>query len=303
MSAVATSVREHGNYADSTITRVDSVTITPTGGPLGAIVTGLDVARPSSPAVLLALRQAWRDHLVLIFKDQQLTDRQYLNFATYFGPVFYPPNDVPVLASRPDGEVPEIVLVANIEGGFTGTGELLPHSDHHWTPYPSKGSFLYAVDVPAAGGDTHWANLYRVYDDLGEELQQQIDGLQLITYNPFKRQPGEVRPRYRDPARPPLSAAFPHPLVATHPETGRKLLYLDAATEVELAGVEPHAGAALIERLRESLKQPQYYYRHQWSLGDLVLWDNLATLHYRPAFDPASRRILKRISLAGARPF
>jgi taurine dioxygenase len=208
-----------------------------------------------------------------------------------------------VLASADGGKTPAIVLVANVEGGYTGNGELSPHIDHHWTPYPSKGSFLYALEVPEQGGDTHWSNLHQVYEDLDEATKRRIDGLQLITYNPFKRQPGEARPRYRDFAQPPISQAFPHPLVATHPETGRKLLYLDYATEVEVVGLRPHEGEALIAELREHLHQPKYYYRHQWSPGDIVLWDNLATLHYRPAFDPAQRRVLKRISLAGGRPF
>ncbi|MBS1211802.1 MAG: taurine dioxygenase, partial [Proteobacteria bacterium] len=252
---------------------------------------------------VLTLKRIWAEHLVLIFKDQVLSDQQYLDFATYFGNIFYPPDDVPVLASGPDGQVPAIIPVANIEGGYTGTGELAPHSDHHWTPYPSKGSFLYALEVPATGGDTHWSNLYRVYEDLDEATKRRIDGLQLITYNPFKRKPGEPRPRYRDSSQPPSSEAFPHPLVATHPETGRKLLYLDYSTEVEVVGLDPAEGSELIAALREHLNQPRYYYRHQWSVGDVVLWDNLATLHYRPAFDPTARRVLKRISLAGGRPF
>ncbi|MFZ4698997.1 MAG: TauD/TfdA dioxygenase family protein [Candidatus Methylumidiphilus sp.] len=284
-------------------TKRDLFDITPTGGPVGAVVSGLDLSQALPPEAILRLKRAWSEHLILIFKDQLLSDAQYIAFATYFGHVFYPPDDVPVLASSADGSVPEIVLVANVEGGYTGSGELSPHIDHHWTPYPSKGSFLYALEVPTEGGDTYWSNAYQVYDDLDEALKRRIDGLQLITYNPFKRQPGEKRPTYRDLSQPPLSEAYPHPLVATHPETGRKLLYLDYATEVEVVGLNPAEGAALIANLRKHLIQTNYYYRHQWSVGDIVLWDNLATLHYRPAFDPNQRRVLKRISLAGGRPF
>jgi taurine dioxygenase len=279
------------------------IRVAPTGGPVGAVVTGVDASRPLSAETVLRLRQAWKEHLLLIFPGQLLSDPRYIAFATYFGNVFYPPDDVPVLASAADGKAPAIVLVANVEGGYTGSGELSPHIDHQWTPYPSKGSFLYALEVPKEGGDTYWSNLYQVYEDLDEAVKRRIDGLQLITYNPFQRKPGEARPQYRDLSRPPLSEAFPHPLVATHPETGRKFLYLAYSTEVEVVGLEPAEGAALIETLREHLNQPKYYYRHQWSVGDIVLWDNRATLHYRPAFDPAQRRVLKRISLAGGRPF
>lgn len=275
-----------------------------TGEPVGAVVRGLDLAAPLTAQSLPALKQAFADHQVLIFKNQQLTDEQFLAFATYFGGVFQPPEDVPVLASSEAGRTPDVVLVANTEDGYTGSGELSAHSDHHWPPYPSKASFLYALEVPLQGGDTWWSNQYQVYEDLDEATRRRIDGLQLITYNPFVRRLKGGAPRqYRDLSSPPISAVHPHPLVGTHPETGRKFLYLDAATEVEIPGLSQSAGEQLIAELRAHAAQPGYFYRHRWSVGDVVLWDNLATTHRRPAFDADQRRVLKRISLAGARPF
>jgi taurine dioxygenase len=278
--------------------------IVPTGGAVGAVVTGIDASQPLSPSVVLELKEAFKQYLILIFKHQSLDDDEFRKFATYFGHIFYPPSDVPVLASAKDGETPDIVLVANVEGGYTGSGELTAHSDHHWTPFPSKASFLYALEIPQQGGDTYWSNQYQVYEDLDEATREHIQHLQLITYNPFKRNtPREQRPLYRTPDIEPVSAGFPHPLVGTHPDTGRKFLYLDESTEVELVGVEPQEGKKLIERLRAHIKQDRYFYQHHWSVGDVVLWDNYATLHYRPAFNPDERRVLKRISLAGGRPF
>ncbi|PKO47939.1 MAG: taurine dioxygenase [Betaproteobacteria bacterium HGW-Betaproteobacteria-22] len=284
--------------------KYQSLSITPTEGAVGAVVTGVDVSKPLKPWQILALKKAFQEHLILIFKDQTLTDKQYLDFAAYFGNVFYPRPDVPVLASDPYGNTPAIVLVANVEGGYTGTGELTAHTDHHWTPNPSRASFLYALEVPATGGDTYWSNQYQVYDDLDDETKARIEHLQLITYNPFVRKiKGGEHVLYRNPVLPPISEAFPHPLAATHPETGKKFLYLDAETEVELVGVAYEEGSALIAKLRAHQKNAKYFYKHQWSVGDIVLWDNYATLHYRPAFDPNTRRVLKRISLAGGRPF
>ena len=285
--------------------KAPEVTITPLpDAPLGARVDGLDLAQPLAAATVLRLKIAFALYQVLHVPRQQLTDQQYLNFATDFGNLFRSESDVPVLASSEQGQTPDIVLVANIDGGYTGSGELSAHSDHHWTPYPSKASFLNALEVPANGGDTYWSNQYQVYDSLPEKLKQQIAGLQLITYNPFVRRliGGEHR-LYRDPAQAPISAAHPHPLVGTHPETGRKFLYLDQATEVEIVGLPSAEGEALIAQLRAHSQQAHFFYRHRWSVGDIVLWDNLATTHYRPAFDPQSRRVLKRISLAGGRPF
>lgn len=280
-----------------------NVKVTPIDGPLGAVVTGLDASQPVAPELILRLKQALRDHHILIFKDQRLSDEQLLAFAMYFGSLFVPPDDVPVLASKP-GFIPMVIPIANTYGGYTGTGELAFHSDHHWTPYPSSGSLLYALEVPAQRGDTYWLNLNLAYEELDESTKRQIADLKLITYNPFLQNPDAPTPKYRfDRSIPLISPVFPHPLVRTHPESGKKILYLDYATEVEIVGLDPQAGAELIEQLRQHLNQPQFYYQHKWSVGDIVYWDNQSTLHYRQAFDPNARRVMKRVSLAGSRPF
>lgn len=279
------------------------VKITPLDAPLGAVVTGLDASQAVAPEVILQLKQVLRDRHILIFKNQRLTDEQFLNFAFYFGSLFVPPQDIPVLASE-TGVTPVIVPVSNVDGGYTGTGELTFHSDHHWTPYPSSGSLLYALEVPTEGGDTSWLNLNLAYEALDEFTKKQIADLQLITYNPFVRDRNAPRSNYRlDQSIPLISPVFPHPLVRTHPESGKKILYLGQETEVEVVGLDPQEGAKLIAQLRQHLNQPQFYYRHKWSVGDIVYWDNQATLHHRQAFDPNERRVMKRISLAGSRPF
>ncbi|BCL75853.1 hypothetical protein JHS3_15890 [Jeongeupia sp. HS-3] len=293
---------------------IEEVRITPTGAALGAVVDGLDANRPLSPALVFALQSALDDHHILIFKQQRLDDDAFLSFSTYFGSVFRRPQDVPVLGSEAQGIPPDVVFVSNVEtGGYLGSGELTPHADHQWTPLPSAGSLLYALEVPAIGGDTSWYNLNAAYEALDDATRAQIDGLQLITYNPFVRQIENARikaeggeaeyPPYRSPAREPLGAAFPHPLVRTHPRSGKKILFLSTHTEVELLGIAPAEGEALIARLREHIVQPRFRYTHRWSVGDIVHWDNQATLHARTAFPAAERRTLKRVSLAGSRPF
>lgn len=277
--------------------------IIPTGGPLGAFVADIDAGARQTAAAILELKQALREHQILIFKNQGLTDQQLRDFATYFGTVFAPPGEVPVLASGEDGRVPDVVLVANVDGGYTGSGELAAHIDHQWTPLPSAGSLLYAVEIPRQGGDTHFINTALAYEGLDAETRREIDELELITYNPFLRKQGDPRPRYRDLSKPPHGPGFPHPLVRTHPDSGRRHLYLSDATEVEVLGYGQKEGEDLIERLREHLRKPEHRYAHKWSVGDIVYWDNQAVLHYRPAFDPNERRVLKRVSLAGSRPF
>ncbi len=277
--------------------------ITPIDVPLGAVVTGLDASQPVAPEVILQLKQGLRDYHILIFKEQKLSDEQLLDFAFYFGSLYVPPDDIPVLASKP-GVTPVVIPISNVDGGYTGSGEIPFHSDHQWTPYPSSGSLLYALEVPDQGGDTYWLNLNLAYETLDESTKRRIADLKLITYNPFLRNPDAPKTRYRlDQSIPPISPVFPHPLVRTHPDSGKKILSLSLTTEVEIVGIDPHAGAELIEQLRQHLNQPQFYYQHKWSVGDIVYWDNQATLHYRQAFDPNQRRVMKRVSLAGSRPF
>ena len=277
--------------------------ITPIDAPLGAVVTGLDASQPVAPEVILQLKQALRDYHILIFKEQKLFDVQLLDFAFYFGSLYVPPDDIPVLASKP-GVTPVVIPISNVDGGYTGSGEIPFHSDHQWTPYPSSGSLLYALEVPDRGGDTYWLNLNLAYETLDESTKRRIAELKLITYNPFLRNPDAPKARYRlDQSIPPISPVFPHPLVRTHPDSGKKILSLSLSTEVEIVGIDPQAGAELIEQLTQHLNQPQFYYQHKWSVGDIVYWDNQATLHYRQAFDPNQRRVMKRVSLAGSRPF
>lgn len=277
--------------------------ITPIDAPLGAVVTGLDASQPVVPEVILQLKQALRDYHILIFKEQKLFDVQLLDFAFYFGSLYVPPDDIPVLASKP-GVTPVVIPISNVDGGYTGSGEIPFHSDHQWTPYPSSGSLLYALEVPDQGGDTYWLNLNLAYETLDESIKRRIAELKLITYNPFLRNPDAPKARYRlDQSIPPISPVFPHPLVRTHPDSGKKILSLSLSTEVEVVGIDPQAGSELIEQLRQHLNQPQFYYQHKWSVGDIVYWDNQATLHYRQAFDPNQRRVMKRVSLAGSRPF
>ena len=278
------------------------ITITSTNGPLGAVVRGLDARKPLRPEAVFQLKQALQNHHILIFKDQDISEEELVAFATHFAPLFVPPSDVPVLGSA-EGS-PTVVTIANSEKGYLGSHELSPHIDHHWTPYPSSGSLLYALEVPSKGGDTHWTNLVQAYETLDAETKSQIADLRLRVYNPFVRRPGVGGSTYRaaieDPSDVPV---YSHPLVRTHPESGKKILFLNQSNDVELIGLEPKEGAELIAKLREHTQQPELIYQHRWSVGDIVYWDNQATQHYRPAFDAQEPRVMRRVSLAGSRPF
>ena len=284
----------------------ETFSIVPLNAPLGAEVYGLDGRRDLTAEQILALKQAHREYQILIFKNQQLDDAQFLRFTSWFGSVFQPHPDFAVLSSGNDGKAPDIVKVANTGDGELGNFALPAHTDHQWTPTPSAGSLLYALEVPEEGGETSWTNLALAYRALDEDTRREIDGLKLINYNPFVRIKnggyGGGFVTYRTPDIEPIQGTE-HPLVRTHPETGKRLLYLSVHTEVEIPGYDPQQGAALIARLREHLQNPRYSYTHKWEVGDIVYWDNQATLHARNAFPATQRRRMKRISLAGSRPF
>ncbi|MBC9248850.1 taurine dioxygenase [Pseudomonas alcaligenes] len=284
----------------------DGLRIVPLNAPLGAEVHGLDGRQDPTAEQILALKQAHREYQILIFKNQQLDDAQFLRFASWFGSVFQPHPDFAVLSSGDDGKAPDIVKVANTGDGELGNFALPAHTDHQWTPTPSAGSLLYALEVPEQGGETSWTNLALAYRALDEATQREIDELKLINYNPFVRIKnggyGGGFVTYRTPDIEPIQGTE-HPLVRTHPETGKRLLYLSVHTEVEIPGYDPEQGAALIARLREHLHNPRFSYTHKWEVGDIVYWDDQATLHARNAFPATQRRRMKRISLAGSRPF
>ena len=298
-------------YQDSAEIRIEPQT----DKALGAVVYGLDAKKAQSGETIYKLKRALADNLILIFKDQSLDDLQYLAFASYFGSIFRPSADNPVLATQQDtGTPPDVVPVSNAvgQGDYTGHGELAPHADHQWTPLPSFGSLLYAIELPQDGGQTSWFNTIAAYEALDDATKAEIDQLQLITYNPFVRfqsnkgssgYGGASMPKYRFKDQPILGHAYPHPLVRTHPETGRKALWLNTHTEVELVNTDDQYGSQLIERLRQHVLKPEFRYEHQWQEGDIVFWDNQVTLHSRNPFPSDQRRLLKRISLAGGRPF
>lgn len=280
---------------------------------LGAVVYGLDAGKAQSGETIFKLKRALAEHLILIFKKQSLDDLQLLAFSSYFGAIFRPSADNPVLASADDtGTPPDVVPVSNAvgQGDYTGNGELSPHADHQWTPTPSFGSLLYAIELPQDGGKTSWFNTIKAYDALSEDLKQHINELQLITYNPFVRAQSNKgqggygdTPYYRFKDQPVLGHAYPHPLVRTHPESGRKALWLNTRSEVELVNYDDQAGSQLIAELRQHLLKDEFNYQHHWEAGDIVFWDNQATLHAREPFPADQRRLLKRVSLAGGRPF
>lgn len=255
---------------------------------------------------ILQIRELLNKHRVVVFANQQMDDEQLKDFAFRIGPPFVVDQRMPVLGSDEE-KTDHVLVVANqapeYKRTYLGCQEVLPHSDHQWLRCPSAVSLLYAVDISDQSPPTTWIDMAHAYTTLDTNTRSLIDDLRLITYNPFFRPFGSVRAHYVDRTTEiPPGDTFAHPLVTTHLETREKILYLNAAYEVELVGVEYKAGKALVARLQAHVEESRLRYAHQWKRGDLVLWDNRATLHYRPAFESSVRRVLKRVSIAGSIP-
>ena len=267
---------------------------------LGVELPNLDL-KTITPADFAAIHQSWLDHLVILVRDQHLTDEDLIAFSRRFGDLDWAP--VQETGRRFVAGHPEIYVVSNvIENGVPigslGAGEATWHTDMSYLEDPPKASMLYALEIPPEGGNTYFCNMYRAYELLPEDLKQRISGLQIKhdgTYNSG----GYVRQGVTAVDDPVTSPGVYHPLVCTHPETGRRLLYLGRRRNAYIGGLPLAESEALLDKLWSVATQPELVWGHQWRVGDVVLWDNRCTMHRRDPFDADARRILHRTQIKG----
>ncbi len=273
---------------------------------VGVTINELDLTSNLSSLQIIQIQKLLSIHKVVVFKNQNLTDEQLCDFAFRFGPPFTPDHKYPVLGSQDSNS--SIVIVGNqaneYSKSYLGHQEVLPHSDHQWLKCPSSSSMLYAIDIHRNSAPTIWFDMVKAYETLDHETKKAIEKLNLITYNPFYRPFGSVSALYINRNKnQPQGDIFPHPIVRTHPLTKEKILYMNIAYEVEFENFPFEEGKTLFEKLTGHILNSDFKYEHHWKNGDLVMWDNRATIHYRPAFNSEIRRVLKRISLGGELPF
>lgn len=278
------------------------IEIRPLSPALGAEIRGLDLGREVDDATFATIEQAWRDHLVLLFRDQTLNEDDQVRFARRFGALQSRPRPAAMRAESGEVKNPEIMLVSNIrkDGKLIGSlpdGEMQFHSDMCYIAKPAKGTFLYAIEIPSQGGDTLFLNTYRAYETLSPDIKARIDSrraLNVFLYGSTSR----------DGNKPDFSVHpnHVHPVVRTHPETGRKGLFINRLMTWSIEGMDEAESTALLERLFDHMERPEFIYGHKWRVGDLVLWDNRCTLHARTDFSAAERRLLRRVVIQGDIP-
>lgn len=278
--------------------------VVPTGAALGAEVKGIDLRRVED-ADFAAILAAWHTHSVLLFRGQRLTPDELIAFSRRFGALDHAPiqeNGRRFVEGRP-----ELYIVSNVLGpdgqpiGSLGNGEAVWHTDMSYLPQPPKASMLYALEIPPAGGDTHFASMYAAYENLPPALKTRIQGLKVKhdgTYNSG----GFVRAGVTPTDDPRQAPGHLHPLVCRHPETGRSMLYLGRRRMAYIDGLDLEESEALLDELWSYATQPAICWTNQWRVGDLVLWDNRCTMHRRDPFDAAARRIMHRTQVKGEAP-
>jgi taurine dioxygenase len=286
------------------MTWMDKPQVVPTGAGLGAEIRGVDLRHLGDDA-FAAIRRAWLDNLVLLFRGQQLTDAELIAFSRRFGELDLAP--VQETGRRFVEGMPELYVVSNVlkDGepiGSLGYGEAVWHTDMSYLPDPPMASMLYALEIPPAGGNTGFVNMYAVYEALPADLKRRIEGLRIKhdgTYNSG----GYVRQGVAPTDDPRASPGVFHPLVCTHPETGRRMLYLGRRRNAYIERFELAESEALLDTLWSYTDRSEFAWQTVWQVGDLVLWDNRCTMHRRDPFDPAARRVMHRTQIKGqARP-
>ncbi len=266
-------------------------------GALGAEIHGLDLAAELDDGTVRTIRQALLDHLVIFFRDQELPPDRFLAFAKRFGT----PSEYPLIKGI-EG-YPEIIKVAKLEHETVNFGGIW-HSDTSYLERPSMATFLVAREVPPFGGDTLFANMYLAYESLSEGLRRVLDELKAVNSSAKADATRTREDRIKSDPTPQSRSEFlsEHPVVRTHPETGRKALYVNVAHTVRFAGMTEEESAPLLQYLFHHQTRPEFTCRFSWRVGSLAFWDNRAAQH-NPVNDyHGFRRVMHRITLAGDRP-
>ena len=291
----------------SPATSTQAFDVRPFDAPVGAEIVGLDISQPISDADFVRIHRAHLDHHVVVFRDQRISPADHIAFSRRFGPL-----EIHVLHQFQLPRHPEILIVSNIkndQGEPIGLGDagVYWHSDISYKPQPSLGSLLHAQELPGDGiGDTLFADQHLAWEALNPALQQRI--LPLKAEHSYLAKYEELRAK--NPWRPKLSQAqidqvapAVQPVVRTHPETGKKALFVSEHFTTGIVGLPKEEGDALLAELFAHSVKPEFVYRHAWRPHDLVFWDNRSLMHLATGTPDHLRRRLNRTTVQGDTPF
>jgi taurine dioxygenase len=280
--------------------------VKPLSPALGAEISGIDLREDLSAETFAEILDTWHKHLVILFRNQSLSEDDQIRFAQRFGELQKRTRPPEAINEAGHTKYPQLtMLVSNIRenGKLIGSlpdGEMHFHSDQCYLEKPATGTFLYAIEVPSEGGDTLFLNMYKAYEELPSELKARVDGRKALNAYLYDSTTRAVNGSKVD------FTAHPHfiqPIVRNHPNTKRKALYVNRLMTFTVDGMDEEEGGALLDGLFDHIEQDRFIYAHHWRVGDLVLWDNRCTLHARTDFSDKERRLLRRYTVLGDRVY
>jgi taurine dioxygenase len=276
--------------------------ITPHQGSFGADVEGIDLTTPLSDDQVAAIRAAWDENLVLRIRNQSLTDSQLVAFSARLGTLDKAPPAAHTNQKSPEAKY--IITISNvIENGtpigVLGNGEAFWHADMTYMDKPPSGSILYSLEVPDDGGDTQFANMYRAYETLPRDLAEAIEG-KVCIHDASLTSAGTLRPGYEHVESPDKAVGARHLLAMNHPGTGRKHLFLGRRNNAYIVGMDVEESERILDALWAHATKPEFTWTQHWKVGDIVMWDNIATLHRRESFSQDARRVMHRTQIGEA---
>jgi len=263
---------------------------------IGAEVMGVDLSEPMSNEVFEQIRDIWHENLVILFRNQHLTEDDQVRFGERFGP--------PAVShtKRFTTKNPAVMLISNIRenGQLIGAlpdGEMNFHTDQCHQERPAMASMLYSLEVPSKGGNTLFANAYRAYETLLPSIRQRIEGRKALNAYDYDAAATRRGTKLREGV-----PFYWHPIVRKHPATGRKALYVNRLMTIEIEGLSLAESDELLNVLFDHQEQRQFIYEHVWRPHDLLMWDNRCTLHARTDFSADERRLMRRLTILGEKP-
>jgi taurine dioxygenase len=278
------------------------IEVRPLSSACGAEIRGIDLTRPLTEAQVNAIKDAWAKHLVLVFRGQEVSQDDQLRFASYFGDLGSRKKAPEALRSRAEGiaqDHEKVLLVSNIKvdgvpiGAF-GEGEFWFHIDSGYSARPYRYTFLYALELPSRGGNTMFSNMYKAYEAVPPVLKEKLKGRKALHIHEYNR--ARQANHSGDISGIPHHA---HPVFITHPETGRKTLFVDRLMTTRIEGMSEEESSAILEQLYDIGERREFIFEHVWQLGDFLMWDNRCTIHARTDFPKEERRLLRRCTVEG----
>jgi taurine dioxygenase len=270
--------------------------VRPPSPALGAEILGIDLRDDIDARVFAQIRDAWHQNLIIVLRGQNMSEEDQVRFAEKFGP------PAVIHTKQFVRDHPAVMLISNIREdgkpiGALPDGEMHFHTDQCHQERPAMASMLYALEVPRAGGNTLFANGYTAYETLPPEIKRRIDGRKALNAYDYETAATKRGSRLTQSV-----PSYAHPVVRTHPATGRKALYVNRLMTVRIEGLPAQESEDLLAMLFDHQERREFIYEHVWRVGDLVIWDNRCTLHARTDFSPDERRLMRRVTILAEKP-